>query len=251
MKNARNMISRLIAKPLSVLFILAASTPLAAQPVYAEPSPRIVVNGQGSVDIAPDMAVLTLSVTRQAPTAKEAVAENSQAMEGVLKAMRAQGIADRDLQTAGFSIAPQYTHLQRYGEKKGSTRKFSGYLVRNTLTVRVRDIAKVGQVLDTSISLGVNEGGNILFTNDDPTDVLAKARANGVAAAKAKALTLAKAAGVRLGKVLEISEQSYGSGPRPMARAEMAMSRSADAVPISSGENTYQVTVYLTYAIEQ
>jgi uncharacterized protein YggE len=109
----------------------------------------------------------------------------------------------------------------------------------------------VGAILDKSVSLGVNEGGQISFTNADPAEVIKRARIAAVEDARARALTLAMAAGVNLGKVLEISEQSFRPGPIPVARAEMAMSRSADAsVPVATGENTYRVTVNMAFAIK-
>ena len=117
--------------------------------------------------------------------------------------------------------------------------------------MRVRDIGNVGAILDTSVSLGVNEGGNIAFTNDNPSDALAQARTEAVKDAMARAETLAAAAGVKTGRILEISEQSFNPRPMPMARAEMAMARVADTVPVAAGENTYRVTVSVVYAIEQ
>lgn len=214
-----------------------------------EPAPRILVSGEGSVDIAPDMAVLTLSVMREAPTARAALTANSAAMAKVLDAMTALGIDKRDLQTANFSIQPRYTHPPRQGVGAGEARKLVGYTVRNGLTVRVRDISRVGEVLDTSVTLGVNEGGSILFTNDDPSPAITRARIKAMEDALAKGRTLARAAGVKTGKVLEISEQSHS--PRPVAMARMAMDSMAKSVPIAAGENTYKVTVNVSLAIAQ
>ena len=126
-----------------------------------------------------------------------------------------------------------------------------GYTVRNGLSVRVRDLAKLGGIMDQSVTLGVNEGGNILFTNDDPSGAIEQARTRAVQDAAARAKSLAAAAGVKLGKVLEISEQSYNPEPMPVMRAEMMMAKAADAVPVAAGENSYQVSVNLSYAIEQ
>lgn len=215
------------------------------------PYPRIVVAGQGSVDVAPDMAVLTLTVTRTAETARAALTANSSAMTEVLTVMQAKGIAERDLQTSNFSIRPKYVYPSRKSSGEGEPPRIVGYTVSNSLSVRVRDISKVGAVLDQSVSLGVNEGGNILFTNDDPSVPMAQARTRAVQDAIARAGTLAEAAGVKTGKLLEISEQSYNSGPMPIGRAEMAISRAADAVPVATGENSYKVTVNASFAIDQ
>ncbi len=217
------------------------------------PAPRVVVTGEGRADVAPDMAVLVLSVMREAPTARAALTANSAAMSKVLAAMGGLGIAKRDLQTANFDIQPRYTYPSRQVAGSDEAPKLVGYTVRNALTIRVRDIAKVGEVVDTSVTLGVNEGGSISFSNDDPSAAITQARVKAVADAMAKARTLAEAAGVRTGNVLEISEQSYT--PRPLAMAKMEMvamdAMAGSAPPIAAGENTYSVTVNLTLALEQ
>jgi len=214
------------------------------------PFPRILVTGQGSFDIAPDMAVLSLTVTREAETARAALDANSSAMKEVLAAMKAEGIEARDLQTSRFSIQPRYTRpAPKSGEREPP--RIVGYTVRNSLTVRVRDIENVGVILDKSVTLGVNEGGNISFTNADPSAAITQARTRAVKDAIAKANTLADAAGVETGKLLEISEQSFSPRPVQMARMAMAMEAAAEAVPVATGENTYKVTVNISFAIEQ
>lgn len=236
------------------LLVVAASLLTVASLATAgndEPPPRILVSGEGSAQLAPDMAVVQLTVTREAKTAREALDANSKAMSEVLAAMKKQGIAERDLQTSNFSIQPKYTYPPRTSSGEAKAPSIVGYTVRNSLSVRVRDISKVGAILDQSVTLGVNEGGSILFTNDDPSAAITQARIEAVQEARSKAETLARAAGVKTGRVLEISEQSFQPRPMPMARAEMAMARSADAVPVAAGENSYRVTVNLTIAIEQ
>jgi uncharacterized protein YggE len=217
-----------------------------------EPQPRVVVSGEGRSDIAPDMAVLNLSVAREAATAREALTANSAAMEKVLAALEGLGIAKRDIQTSNFDIQPRYTYPSRQGNGANEPPKLVGYTVRNALAVRIRDISRVGEVLDKSVTLGVNEGGNIFFTNDDPSAALTAARKQAVQDAMAKAKTLADAAGVKIGRVLEISENSYNARPMPMAKMEMAMDRGVGAsVPIAAGENSYQVTVNMTLELAQ
>ena len=216
-----------------------------------DPVPRIVVSGEGSVNLAPDMAVLTLSVTRQAETARAALDANSLAMQDVQKAMKEAGIKARDLQTSRFSIQPNYFHSPQKSSGKREPPQIVGYTVRNSLTVRVRDINSVGSILDKSVSLGVNEGGNIMFTNDDPSEAIKQARVKAMQHAIDKAKTLAHAAGVKTGQLLEISEQSFSPRPQPMARSSMLMSRDAESVPVAAGENTYKVTVNVSFAIDQ
>lgn len=216
---------------------------------HEKASHRISVSGQGTDAIAPDMAVLNLTVTREAKTARAALDANSRAMSKVIAAMEALEIARRDLQTANFSIAPKYTRPARSSNGSAQAPQIVGYTVRNGLTVRVRDMDNVGVVLDQAVTLGVNEGGNIQFTNADASEAITRARIRAVENAKRKAQTLAKAAGVKLGEVQEISEHSYEPAPMRMGRAEMAMA--ADSVPVVGGENSYRVMVNITYGIDQ
>jgi uncharacterized protein len=229
----------------------AASLPAMAQEAdMGKPVPKITVTGEGEATAAPDMAILTLNVLREADTARDAMTANNEAMAKVLDAMKKAGIEDRDLQTAGINIQPRY----QYPDDKNGLKepKITGYSVTNSLTVRVRDLDKVGSVLDQSVSLGVNQGGNLTFTNDNPAATINEARKRAMADAIAKARTLADAAGVGLGRVLEINEQSWRPQPVPFARAEMKMAapQAADAAPVAAGENSYNVQVNVTFELK-
>lgn len=213
---------------------------------------RITVTGEGEMNVAPDMALLNLSVLREAETARDALTQNNEAMDKVLSAMKEAGVEPRDLQTGGFNIQPRYIYPD---DKNGLTQpKISGYSVSNTLSVRVRDLTKLGNILDTSVTLGVNQGGDVSFVNDNPSATITEARKRAVADAIAKAKTLTDAAGVGLGDVLEINETSRRPAPVPMMRGKMmAMEAAApsDSVPMSAGENTYNVSVTVTFALKQ
>ena len=140
----------------------------------------ITVTGQGHASIAPDMAIVTLSVVKDAKAAQDALDQNSKAMGAVLATLKNSGIADRDLQTTGFAIQPQYTFPT---DKNGQAQQpvLNGYQVTNGLTVRVRDLTKLGAIIDQAVNLGVNQGGDIQFTNDNPDAVLREARKMAVA----------------------------------------------------------------------
>ncbi len=213
--------------------------------------PRIFVTGEGTASIAPDMAILGLTVTREADTAQAALKANSSAMAEVLAAMKKAGVADRDLQTSGFSIQPRYTRPTPKSNSEMDAPRIVGYTVRNSLTVKVRDIDNVGMILDKSVALGVNEGGNINFSNDDPSATITQARILAMKDAASKAATLADTAGVKIGKILEISEQSYYPKSAPMARMSVSDNYASESVPVATGENTYNVTVSVGYAIDQ
>lgn len=239
------------SKTATMLFGLALLCSIQAQASEHESPAKILVNGQGTAELVPDMAVLQLTVTREADTAREALDANSAAMTQVMKALRDQGIAERDIQTANFAIQPRYVYPSPKAQGEREPPRIVGYTVRNGLNVRVRDLTKLGAIMDQSVTLGVNEGGNITFTNDDPSEAVNQARVRAVKDAMSKAKILADAAGVKLGRVLEIAENTYSPGPAPMMRAEMMAGRAADAVPVAAGESSYQVTVSLSYAITQ
>ncbi len=223
----------------------AMSLPLAAHAAETPVQPRIIVTGEGEASVAPDMALISLSVMREAKTAREAMDANNDDMAKVIEAIRASGVDDRDVQTAGLQIMPRYNFTN---QPDGSQQaELVAYQVTNTLSVRVRDLGRTGELIDKAVSLGVNQGGNIVFTNDDPSSVIGEARKNAVADAVQKANTLAQAAGVKLGRVVEISDQSFTSQPMPMAAK--AFDRAMSAVPIQPGENAYRVQVNMTFEL--
>lgn len=224
----------------------AIALPAAAHATETPATPRIVVTGEGEAAIAPDMALLSLSVMREAKTAREALDGNNTAMAEVIAAIKASGVEDRDLQTAGLQIMPRYN----YTNNPDGTQQADlvAYQVTNTLSVRVRDIGKTGEIIDKAVSLGVNQGGNITFTNDDPSATVTEARKDAVAEATAKAKTLAEAAGVKLGRVIEISDQTFGVQPMPIEAK--AFDRALAAVPVQAGENSYRVQVNMIFELE-
>ncbi|MGE6741706.1 SIMPL domain-containing protein [Allorhizobium pseudoryzae] len=211
------------------------------------PHPFISVTGEGRAAIAPDMAMLSLTVTRVGETAEAALAANSAAMRQVIEALKADGMAERDIQTSDFSIFPRYS--QPDPTRQGGSEQqpqIIGYQVSNGVTLRVRDITKLGAILDRSVTLGVNQGGQITFTNADPAKAVEEARRKAVMDAMAKARVLAEAAGLALGPVMSISENAAQPEPMPLMRT-MAMAKEVSPVPIAGGENTYAVTVDMRF----
>ncbi len=237
-----------------ILTLAIATTAMMAVPFAAladeTQHPRIIVTGEGEATAAPDTALISLVVMEEKATAREALTANNESMAKVLDGMKKAGIAERDLQTSGFNIEPRYVYPEnKDGKQPAEAPKIVGYAVSNSLSVRVRDLKKVGEILDQSVSLGVNQGGNLTFSNDKPDTILEEARKKAVANAISKAKTLSTAAGVELGKIVEITEQSYNPGPMPMARGKM-MAMAADSVPVAAGENSYNVTVNVTFELK-
>lgn len=236
------------ALPLLALSAFATAALPAAAQTMPEPRPRISVTGEGEHALRPDMALLSFSVVRQAETARAALSANNQAMAQVIAALKADGVEDRDLQTAGIQINPRYEYPT--GPDGSQRQVMTGYEVANTLTVRVRDVQKTGTILDRVVSLGVNQGGGISFTNADPEAALEAARREAVENAVAKARVLAQAAGVTLGPILEISEMASRPQPMPYMAAKMR-AEAADAVPVEAGENSYRIEVTMSFGIVQ
>ncbi|GAB3269730.1 SIMPL domain-containing protein [Parahaliea aestuarii] len=211
---------------------------------------RIHVTGEGSAALAPDMATLSLTVTREGDTASEALAANTEAMRQVMAAMRKAGVADKDLQTSQFNISPRYSRVDPRSGDDDQGPRIVGYQVRNGLTVRVRDINLVGKLLDSAVQQGVNEGGQITLGNADPAAAIDRARQQAMRDALSRARVLAEAAGVKTGRILEIQEQSFHGGPSPAPMYRMSEMAMADSVPVAGGENEYRVNVSLTIAIQ-
>jgi uncharacterized protein YggE len=230
-----------------ILFVFTAQKSFADE----KQTSIISLTGTGNVSIAPDMAVISFGVVKEAKTARAALDENNKAMASILKAMEDKGIDKKDLQTSGFNIQPKYFYPKRKSNGEQPAPEITGYRVANNITIRIREIENAGEILDLSVTLGINSGGNIQFTNSDTTAVLKEARIKAVEDALEKAQTLAKAAGVELGDILNISENT--SRPRPVGIAQARSLRVQEdaAVPIASGENNYSVTVQMSWEISQ
>src|SRR6266536_5830547 len=233
---------RPIPAALAALALLAA-TPMISPVISAEePAPSITVVGSGAVSGASDTAEVNAGVVTQAATASQAMSQNSAAMEQVLKALTALGIADRDIHTTNVSIVPVRAP-QQTGRQQPSP--LVGYEVTNQVRVTVRNLAALGRLLDTLVSRGANALGGIGFSIADPAPLLEQARTKAIADARQKAQVYAAAAGVKLGRVMFIRDATVGP-PRPMAGRVMAMA----TTPIAPGEQELEVSVSVTYALE-
>ena len=199
-----------------------------ATPALAEAPFRVVtVTGEGTVQASPDLATLSIGVTTQGDTAASALGSNSAALAKVMDRLRAAGIEDRDLQTSGLSLNPNWT-----SDESGNSR-ISGYVASNQLTVRVRALPMLGAVLDAAVADGANTLNGLTFGLADPKPLQDEARKAAVADAIARATLLVEAAGGKVGPVVSITEQSGFSPPMPMFRMDAA---AAPAVPVAGGE---------------
>lgn len=217
---------------------------LIATPSLAQDSAATLsVTGEGSVNVAPDMATISLGVTVNGDTAKAALDANSAALSAVVEKLKAAGIDAKDIQTTGLSINPMFDF-----SASGNPQRVLGYNASNMVTVRVRAIDTVGAILDASVTDGANTLNGISFGLTDPVPATDEARVAAVADARRRAELLATAAGVALGPIVSISE-SQGFAPSPMM-AGAAFDRAA-AVPIAAGEMSVAASVNVTFRIDQ
>jgi uncharacterized protein YggE len=235
----------------AALIPLLLATALSAAPAFAQDSGTISINGLGEVSAAPDTAFITSGVTTQGATAREALDANTAAMTELIATLKESGIEPRDIQTSGFSVNPNYVYSDaRDANGYQLPPKINGYQVYNTVNVRVRELAKLGSVLDKAVTVGANTINGVSFSVADPSPLYDEARKLAFADARSKAELYATAAGEELGDLRNISESQGYTQPQPyMMRAE-AMSADAAAVPVEGGELSFQINVQVTWDFE-
>jgi uncharacterized protein YggE len=228
-----------ISRVLICAFLIAAAAPA---PVSAQAAERIekllTVTGEGTVAAAPDSAVIRLGVSSQGKTARAASDANAREMTVVLAAIKESGVADRDIQTTALSLQPQYDP-----NKTGAARLI-GFQANNQVTVKIRDVARLPSVLDRAIAGGANEMSGVEFIVSEQGTLLDKARIEAIADARRKAELYAAAAGMKVGRVMAISEE----GSAPPQRAFQAL-RAGAATPLAPGEQTLRAVVTVSYEL--
>jgi uncharacterized protein len=205
------------------------------------------VNGEGKISVTPDLAIINLGIQAQETAVADAQAKASEAMDKVIKALKAQGIDDKDIQT-------QYFNISQISNWDMNKEVVTGYRVTNTVTVKVRDITKPGQVIDAVVAAGgdMTRVNGITFTLEKPAAKYVEARALAMDHAAAKAKEIADKTGVKLGKVTYVTESSNNYGPvmRNYAMSDSAMAVPVTvAAPVSIGELEITATVQIAYAI--
>ena len=220
----------------------AAQTPTA--PGYAIPGDAtlLAVSAQAEAKRVPDVATISAGVVTQAADANAAMRANADQMAKVMAAIRAAGIAERDIQTSGISVHPQY----RYAENQPPV--ITGYQASNTVSLKVRDIAKLGRTLDALVASGANQVNGPAFEVDKPDEGYDEARIAALRKAEARAQTYARAMGLRVRRVVSISEGGGFQPPMPMVRA-MAMEKAQADTPVSPGESTLSVNLEVVFEL--
>ena len=204
---------------------------------------RLDISATGEVSRVPDLAIITAGVVAKAPTASAALQESASRMQRVVAALKRAGIADRDIQTSNVNLNPEY----RYPENQSP--QLTGYTASNNVTVRFRDVRTSGRILDALVGEGANQIGGPNLTIDNTDAALDEARAKAIAVGRARAQAYARSLGMRVVRLVALSETGGNSivQPLPMyARADVAMAKTQ----IEPGEQKLQVTLAMTFELQ-
>ncbi|HYF22199.1 MAG TPA: SIMPL domain-containing protein [Caulobacteraceae bacterium] len=221
--------------------------PYPGQIVVVQQGPTLNLSAYGETRVAPDMAMINLGVVTEATTAAEAMRQNRERMVQVIAALKKQGIAEKDVQTSGLNLSPQYTYRENLPPE------LRGYQASNQVTVRVFDLARLGQAVDAVVSAGSNQVNGISFGLKDPQTAENAARLAAVKNLQAKAQLYASATGMRVKSLRTLSEGGgFMVAPPPVAyKVESAMADAGASTPVAAGELTLRVDVTAVYELEK
>ena len=244
-------------KRLALALLCAVALPTVAQAQTAPPvtiapgNTLLTVSADGRSLRTPDLAVFNAGVASSGKTAGEALRSNAADMNRVIAALMRAGIADRDIQTSNLSLNPVYApQVQRPdGQYEQPQQRIIGYQANNSVTVRQRNLAEFGRVIDTLVEAGANQVNGPSFQMDDPDAASDEARLAAMKKARARAELYARAAGLRVGRILSISESGgYNPGP-PVMFARMAADSSAAPSPVAAGEIQLNANVTVLFEL--
>ncbi len=208
-----------------------------------QPETTITLTGKGTVDHAPDIAMISLGVQVEAKTAAEAMAQQTEKMNGVFAAVKAAGIADRDMQTGQLSLNPVYEY------PNNARPRLTGYQASNQLSIKVRKLDTLGKTLDAVVKGGGNTINGVSFSIDKPDQFQNDARIEAIKDAAAKAELYAKAVGYKVKRIVTISEQDYYPQPVPMMMQMRQQDMAAAPTPIAAGEVSLTQTVNVVFEL--
>ena len=234
--------------PLLAALMIGAALPTAvaaqqASITQAISGTRLDISATGEVSRVPDLAIITAGVVTKAPTASAALQESASRMQRVVAALKRAGIGDRDIQTSNVNLNPEY----RYPENQSP--QLTGYSASNNVTVRFRDVRTSGRILDALVGVGANQISGPNLTIDNTDAALDEARAKAIAVGRARAQAYARSLGMRVVRLVAVSETGGNSivQPLPMyARADVAMAKTQ----IEPGEQKLQVTLAMTFELQ-
>lgn len=222
---------------------LTAAAQVAAPGAFMPDGTLLDVVAEGEATRVPDIATIRAGVVTQAPTAAAALAANATQMKSVLAALKAAGVADRDVQTATISLNPQY----RYAENQPPV--ITGYQASNSVSVKFRDIARSGNILDALVKQGANQIDGPNLSIDQAEAAQDEARVDAVKRARARADLYARALGMRVDRMISLSEGSDGGMPGPMP-VMMVRAQAKDSTEVVPGEQRVGVTVRVRFLLK-
>lgn len=210
---------------------------------------RITVSGTGKVYVKPDLALTSFSVITEAKTVAEALSQNTEQMNQIISSVKEQGVEDKDLKTTDFNIYPRYEweEQSKIPPYPSGKRVLVGYEVRQSLQVKIRELTKIGEIIQGATDSGANQVGNLQFTVDDQDELKNQAREEAIKQAKEKAKELASQLGIKLVRITNFNES--GIVPRAYLLEESEAVMGGGALEIEIGESKIEVTVSLTYEI--
>ena len=239
-------------RPLILAIALAFGTPMTAcaQPQtatgYAMPADGTLlsVSAEASAKRVPDVATISTGVVTQAADANAAMRANAVQMDKVMAAIRAAGIGERDVQTSGINLNPQYKYVEN------APPSIVGYQASNTVNVKVRDLSKLGKVLDAFVEQGANQVNGPSFEVDKPDEAYDEARVAALKKAQARAQTYADALGLKVRRIVSISEGGASfPRPMPMVRAMASDAMMAKETSVAPGETTLSVGIEVVFEL--
>jgi uncharacterized protein YggE len=237
------MLLTITAISIAVFLVIKISPPISISSIVSQKDSLFTVSGEGKVTVIPDTGIVNLGMTVNKSTVKAAQTEANTVINNISKNIKDLGIESKDIRTSGYNIYPQYDY-------QGSVNRITGYQINISLTVTVRDIDKINTVIDSATSLGANSVGGIQLTVDEDRqkELLQEARKKAVDDAKNKAQNLASAAGITLGKIINIQESS-GGYPRPMMAYDKvsAAGLGGGGTEIEVGSTDISTSVTLSY----
>jgi len=233
----------MLRRLLPALLLISLSA-VANEPVFHQGA-QLTVSAEAEARQAPDIARLSTGVVTQAANANAALRANAREMDKVMAALTAAGIAARDIQTSGINLYPQYRH------PRNEAPSITGYQAANTVSVKVREIARLGEVLDALVASGANQVNGPSFAIDEPEPVYDRARLAALDKARARAELYAGALGLKVGRIISINE---GSSPaQPVGLRMMAAAQAMDeaATPVAPGESTLRARVTVVFELQE
>jgi uncharacterized protein YggE len=231
-------------KFIAVVALLASSGFAAAAPTGTQPPPSITVSGTGKVVYVPDVGYVHVGVSSNGWTAAEAWKKNEEIVKKIVAHLKALGIEEKDLKTSNIHVEPRYEY------KKDEQPKFLGYTVSYDLSVTVRKLDQMGDVLDGAVEAGANRNLAISFGCSKLDELVDEARAKAVAEARKKANLYVTGAGARLGNVLGISDTPYNQYYRQYPVDAMMLKEAKASLPVMAGEQELTINITVTWEID-